>query len=77
MPNSIGAPLSAHKRGMAADLVFQKIDFFELQKDIIDNYENVYRDWGLTVIEKNTVTWLHFSVEWVKGSHLFTIPFYK
>lgn len=74
-PDSIiGARLSQHKRGAAADIkvagltppevaAFIKLNFAELNK------------MGLTTIEKDTPSWTHFDCRWTKSPYLLEVTF--
>lgn len=49
---------SQHAWGRASDKIFSKVSAEEIRKDIIKNYDKMYKPLGLTCIEAN-VSWLH------------------
>jgi hypothetical protein len=70
----VGAFLSRHKLGLAIDIKVDGMDAPEVQKDIVDNYESVFKPMGLTAIEQDTPTWTHMSIEWTLSDSLIIIP---
>lgn len=72
----IGAKLSRHKLGVCADIKIKGMTSDEIREDMIKNYETIYKNAGLTVVESNTPTWVHCSVEdttWRKKDGLWII----
>lgn len=55
-------PLSPHSRGLSIDVKIEKYDAETIRKNIRNNYAD-YKKLGLTIIEKDTPTWVHLSVE--------------
>jgi len=56
--STVGALLSQHKAGRAADFRLKGVDSEEIRQDIINNWP-LYQDVGLTTIERGTPTWVH------------------
>lgn len=71
--SNTGANLSAHKRGMAIDIKIEGYSSEYIRQDIIQNYD-VYREYGVTAIELDTVGWVHISVENFNKDELELIP---
>jgi len=75
---SVGASLSAHKRGMAIDFTVGDIDPMIIQEDAIACRENP-RSWHpawtkmITRIEEGTPTWTHVDISWTKSKDLYVI----
>lgn len=64
----IGAGDSLHKFGGAADPTFigQDPTFYDaIRLDIIQNWHSIFAPLGLTTIEQNTKTWLHYDVRYI------------
>lgn len=55
---TIGAPRSAHKEGMAVDLISNKMDAEEMRDKILENQEKL----SYPVRIEDGVTWLHVDV---------------
>ena len=68
----IGAKLSQHKFGRAADFKVEDMDPEEIRKDIIRNFDQ-FRKFGLTTIEADTPTWLHADCRWTDLDTLFIV----
>ena len=68
---TIGAKLSSHKRGTAADLHVQGMTPKEVMKFIQDNWIHL-KELGLSTVESTdyTVSWNHISVEWTDSEDL-------
>jgi len=56
-----GAPFSMHKFGAAADAKFLHANIEDIRHEIKLHYPD-YRKVGMTAIEGNTETWLHFDI---------------
>lgn len=69
----VGAPLSAHKRGMAIDFDVRGVDSLQVQKDIEDNWP-VFFSAGATAMEDGTEGWTHLSCENWMTHDLVLIP---
>jgi hypothetical protein len=69
-----GVKLSQHKFGRAADLKIEDIDPEEIREDIKKNFIE-FRKNGLTTIENDTPTWLHFDCRITKRDTLFEIDY--
>ncbi len=59
----IGAPESAHRRGMALDLKIKDVEASQVQEDTKNN-ENYFMNLGVTCMELDTDTWTHVGCEW-------------
>lgn len=62
--SKVGASLSQHKFGRAADLKWlnqNTITIDEIREDIRKN-QRLFRDIGLTAVEEGTDTWLHIDI---------------
>lgn len=62
-----GALMSQHKAGRAIDIKFDGMVADEVRVDIINNYEK-FRAKGVTVVEKNTDTWIHVDCRFTKDN---------
>ena len=67
-------PLSPHSRGLAIDIKVDGLTPDTLRQDIRDNY-GLYRQLGLMIIEKDTPTWVHLSVERTNTDQLMEVPY--
>lgn len=56
-----GARLSAHKRGQALDIIFNKVRAQKVRQDILDNPGDPDFEY-ITLLETN-ISWLHISCE--------------
>lgn len=65
----VGAVNSSHKRGTAFDFVIKGMKPSEIQEEIKENFE-YFKKYGLTLLETNTATWTHVSIEWFDCSKL-------
>ncbi len=74
---SVGANNSAHKRGMAIDVVVEGVDSAQVYKDITSN-QAYFMSLGVTSIESGTDGWTHLSCEYYPNlREIVVIPFYK
>lgn len=72
-----GAPLSAHKRGMAEDIKVINMPAPRVQEIVRDNFKLHFEKLGLTGIEIATPTWTHLTVEnWGRPGELVEIPYW-
>ena len=75
MPDTtIGAKLSAHKRGSAIDIKMPGVDYEEVRKTILAN-QKIFMDAGITTIEDGTDTWLHVDCRFTKLNKILVVPF--
>lgn len=70
----IGAKLSQHKFGRAADLEVDGISYEEFRNIIRFNFQFL-NTLGLTTIEKDTPTWLHIDMRWTGLTTINEVPF--
>ena len=78
MPDTkTGAPLSAHRRGMAIDVSIDGIESAEIQSVLIREWDAVFRTLGVTVIELDTKGWNHLACEYTAMDSLLMVPFYS
>ena len=70
----IGARLSQHKRGCAADIKVKDLSPVEVAAFIKLHFAELNK-LGLTTIEKDTPTWTHIDCRWVKSPYLLEVPF--
>lgn len=70
----IGASMSQHKYGRAADLKFKNQDPEEIRIYIEKNFDT-FKNYGLTTIELNTPTWLHFDCRQTNLNYLFKVKY--
>jgi hypothetical protein len=70
----VGAAMSQHRFGRAADVSVTGINPHDLADDIRTNFAE-YNAIGLTTIEdpNHTPTWLHYDVRWTGLSKLLTV----
>ena len=74
-PKDIGAELSQHKFKQAIDI---KVDGFtpdQLRKIVVDNFNYVNKNFGITTIEKTsfTPTWFHIDKRWTGLKYLLEV----
>lgn len=76
MPDTkMGASLSQHKFGRAADLHFEGItDYQAIRQEIQDKWP-LFKDAGLTTIEADTQTWLHVDIRNTNIDNLLIVPY--
>lgn len=72
--DGIGAKLSQHKFGRAADLKIEDMEAEEIREDIRSNFVE-FRKNGLTTIENKTPTWIHFDCRITKRDTLFELDY--
>lgn len=68
----VGALFSQHKFGRAADLKIEDMVEEEVRQDIIKNWDH-FRQFGLTTIESDTLTWVHCDCRWTNQDKLFIV----
>lgn len=68
---SVGATYSQHKFGNAVDLKFTTATPKQVRKDIIKNYDTLYKPLGLMAMEDNTTSWLHIDCRNTNTDKLF------
>ncbi len=66
---NFGAKLSQHRFGRAADLKIPGISSIEIRKDIESSFD-LYKQFGLTTIEKDTDGWVHIDCRPTGLDHL-------
>jgi hypothetical protein len=71
---AIGAKLSQHKRGAAADIKVRDMTPVQVAAFIKANYKELFK-LGLTTIEKDTPSWTHIDTRWTGSPYLFEVPF--
>lgn len=72
---STGAGYSAHKFGAGMDLKIGELSSHDMAKIITDNYEEIFKELGVTRIENPNFTkgnrdWLHIDVLWTGSEEL-------
>lgn len=72
-----GSNFSAHKRGMAIDIKIINNDPQEIRNYIINNYIEIFKPLGVTVIELNTPTWIHVGTENFRNDNIQLIDFWR
>lgn len=77
MPNDTtsAAILTAHKRGIAADLKVDGMTGEELRNIIRKNFPTLRDKFGLSTIEAGTPTWLHVDLRWTGQESLLEVPY--
>lgn len=61
----IGSFMSPHKQGLALDIKIKGLSTSEIKQDIIDNYNKMYKDSGITTIKKeDNKNHVHLSCQW-------------
>jgi len=59
-----GSFMSRHKQGLAIDIKIRGLSSTEIEKDIISNFDLMYKKSGLTTIETGNKHHIHLSCEW-------------
>lgn len=75
-PNcDVGAELSQHKHGRAADLHILGLTDYEEAREVIRKNFDMLHALGLSTIELGTPTWLHIDCRWIGLDKLYEVPF--
>lgn len=69
---TIGAPLSMHRCGKAADLKFKNASPEEV-RDYIKANAKLFLAFGLTTIEKDTPTWVHIDCRYTNFNYILEV----
>lgn len=75
---TVGAKLSSHRFGRAADTKFRDKSELEVYQDIVTNFD-LYKKYGLTTVEnikmttKNKEGWVHFDTRWTNKEELLIV----
>lgn len=70
-----GAKFSQHRFGRACDYKIDSLTPLEFREDIRNHYP-LFRDAGLTTIEKRTSTWTHCDVRETQQNELYEVPYF-
>jgi hypothetical protein len=72
--STVGARYSQHKYGRATDILVEGHEPQELRGDIRKNFK-LYREAGLSTIEKATPGWVHLDTRHTGLDELFEVPY--